>query len=444
MNYGGTATLTDSTISGNSAHWGGGVYTGSYGHGITTLANCTISGNTASLVGGGVYTGPYGATTLTDSTVSGNAAGSAGGGLFSRASSTTALSNCTVSGNSASRSGGGLYQTGPATVNLVNTIVAGNSTASQAARAATPLFGTWDGFLGHNLIGDTESISGWVGSDLTGSFDVPLDPLLAPLANNGGPTQTMALLPGSPAIRAGTAVSGITTDQRGQPVDFPSPDIGAFQDSPTPVIVATAGGQFQGWLSGVPDTIYRIKVFASSSYNADGSGEEQDFLGSLTVATEAAGQVSFAIPFAAPAGLPVITATATDPQGNTTDVRALRIAVFQAPTQSVRDAPGQPVLLSAASGDAIALQDQDAGPLDPEWQLTLSVAGGTLTLGSTAGLTGSGDGTGSLSYSGPLSALNAALAGSAFTPLPGLPGSTQCWSLGMPSRKAARGQPRLS
>ena len=53
--------------------------------------------------------------------------------------------------------------------------------------------------------------------------------LLAPLGNYGGPTQTVALLPGSPAIGAGMAVSGITTDQRGEPLDAPDPDIGALR-----------------------------------------------------------------------------------------------------------------------------------------------------------------------------------------------------------------------
>ena len=77
------------------------------------------------------------------------------------------------------------------------------------------------------------------------------------------------------------------------------------------------------------------------------------------------------------------------------------------------------MIFSAASGDGIALQDPEAGPLDPAWDLTLSVAAGTLTLSTTAGLTGSGDGTGSLSYSGPLSALNAALDGMTFAPPPG-------------------------
>ena len=93
------------------------------------------------------------------------------------------------------------------------------------------------------------------------------------------------------------------------------------------------------------------------------------------------------------------------------------------PTRVLGDRPGQPLIFSAASGDGIALQDPDAGPLDPAWDLTLSVTAGTLTLSSTAGLAGSGDGTGSLSYRGSLSALDAALASLTYTPAPGFQGS---------------------
>ena len=135
--------------------------------------------------------------------------------------------------------------------------------------------------------------------------------------------------------------------------------------------------------------------------------------------TDGQGQAVFDVPFTPPAGKPVVTATATDPQGNTSEVSALRRAAFQAPAQNVRLVPGQPVIFSAASGDGIALQDPDAGPLDPAWDLTLSVATGTLTLSGTAGLTGSGDGTGIAALQGPLSALNAALDGLTFTPPPG-------------------------
>ncbi len=93
------------------------------------------------------------------------------------------------------------------------------------------------------------------------------------------------------------------------------------------------------------------------------------------------------------------------------------------PGQAIRLAPGQPVSFSAASGDGISLQDPEAGPLDLPWDLTLSVAAGTLSLATTAGLTGTGDGTGSLTYSGPLSAIDAALAGMSYTPPPGYQGA---------------------
>jgi FG-GAP-like repeat len=455
--YFGTATLTNCTVSGNSAHSGGG---GVSALGATiTLTNCTISGNSAGSGSGGV--GVYAsAITLTNCTVSGNSAlgtstSYSGGGLYigGNPSFTTAmLTNCTVSGNTAANGGGldirikpsvgstaatltnctvsgnigtsaqsgsvaGVYVYSGNTM-FINTIVAGNTNVAGASDIGGP--GTVSG--SNNLIGNGGS--GGLASGVDGNLVGVANPGLGPLADNGGPTQTMALLPGSPALRAGTAVSGLTTDQRGQPADLPSPDIGAYQDGPVPFIVATAGGQLQGWLDGLPETTYRIDVFASSAYNADGSGEEQDFLGSLMVTTDAAGRVSFAIPFAVPAGLPAITATATDTQGETGNVSALRAAVFQVPTGDLRNVPGQPVIFSSAGGDALAVQDPDAGPLDPVWSLTLSVGAGTLLLSSTAGLTGSGDGTGSLSYSGPLSAINAALEGLALTPVPGSSGAT--------------------
>ena len=89
------------------------------------------------------------------------------------------------------------------------------------------------------------------------------------------------------------------------------------------------------------------------------------------------------------------------------------------PAQDVGDVSGQPLIFSADAGDAIALHDPDSGPLDPVWDLSLSVATGTLTLSSLSGLVGSGDGTATLHYQGPLSALNAAVAGMSFIPPPG-------------------------
>ncbi len=184
-----------------------------------------------------------------------------------------------------------------------------------------------------------------------------------------------------------------------------------------PIIVTTASGQIEGGLDGsTPDTTFRIDLFASAAYGPDGAGEAEDYLGSLDVTTDSQGQATFDVPFSPPADLPVVTATATDPQGNTSEVSAVRRATLQAPSLSVRAAANQSLAFAAKSGDGIAIQDPDAGPLNPSWHLALSVSGGTLTLSSPAGLTGSGDGTGSLSFSGPLTTIDAALQGMLFDP----------------------------
>ena len=698
----GTTTLTNCTVSGNSAARGGGVSAGSFGNlATTTLINCTVSGNSIDFKygqGGGLFS--YGTTTLTNCTVSGNSAKYAGGGLYNY-SGTATLTDCTVSGNTAP-SAGGLDSSGVGAVAIGNTIVAANGSSDVLGVFASQ---------GYNLIGETDGSTGWVGSDLTGTSATPLNPLLAPLGNYGGPTQTMALLPDSPAIQAGRAVSGITTDQRGQPLDMP-PDIGAYQnrhsgpiiaavtttadsgpgslrqaildanalsgatvtidfaipgsgvqtvaplsalpaitnavlidgdsqpgysgtplieisgseagggdgltitgsavtvrglditnfsqgagihltgtgatgdwiygdflgtdptgtralpnqegvaidagasdntigtngagvnDAPEqnilsgnvfagvwitgqgtsgntvagnlfgtdltgtaalgnaqsgvyvaggassntiagnlitdnsgpgvvvgsrsddlsvgnaitdnriygntgqaidlgddgvtyhatatrvgpnnyqnfPIIVSTASGQLEGWLGGsLPDTTFRVDFFASATFGPRSAGEAEDYLGSLQVTTDSQGQAVFDVPYSPPAGLPVITATATDPQGNTSEVSAQRRTSVQAPEQAVRQVPGEPVIFSSTSGDGIVVYDRDAGPIDPTWSLTLAVGAGTLTLSSTAGLTGSGNGTDSLSYRGPLSAVNAALEGLRYIPSPQSP-----------------------
>ena len=142
-----------------------------------------------------------------------------------------------------------------------------------------------------------------------------------------------------------------------------------------------------------------------------GSGEAQDYLGSMEVTTDGEGQVVFAVPFTPPAGLPIVTATATDPEGNTSEVSAPRRAALETPPPPLRIVPNQSLVFSAATGDGFAIEDPDAGPAQPGLEPDAFGRGGHSTLSNTAGLTGSGDGTGSLSYSGPLSAVNAALGG---------------------------------
>jgi hypothetical protein len=179
------ASISGLTITGgnsaSSIFGGAGLYCNG---GTATLTNCTISGNSVgSYYGGGGVSNNSGTLALTNCTVSGNAAGFGGGVLNYNGS--LALTNCTVSGNAARYGVGGVSNYGTAT--LGNTIVAGN-TGGDGGGVFTS--------QGNNLVGAINGTSGWVGSDLTGTNAKPLNPLLAPLDNYSGPIQTMALLPG--------------------------------------------------------------------------------------------------------------------------------------------------------------------------------------------------------------------------------------------------------
>ena len=126
-NNGGTLTLTNCTVSGNSATTpassrGGGLFNL---YGTATLSNCTVSGNSAGRNGGGLYS-LYGTATLSNCTVSGNSAGRNGGGMISRATTLT-LTNCTFSGNSCGRIGGGFAAVFGGSATLSNCTVSGNT-----------------------------------------------------------------------------------------------------------------------------------------------------------------------------------------------------------------------------------------------------------------------------------------------------------------------------
>jgi hypothetical protein len=231
----GTATFTDCTLSSNTATGsGGGVASGPLQNkAVLTITGSTLSGNTAKLSGGGVFNN--GTATLIDCTLAGNFANQAGSLLASNGggldnSGTATLVACTISGNTTTAKGGGIYDGGIGAdkVTLTDSIVAGNTAVSSGGSAASDIVaGNNDSVSGsYNLVGTGGSATLGAGNhNLLGVSD----PGLGPLASNGGPTQTLALLANSPAIGAGVAVSGVTADQRGDPLDSPDPDIGAFQ-----------------------------------------------------------------------------------------------------------------------------------------------------------------------------------------------------------------------
>ena len=226
----GLVNLTDCTIRGNRGEGyysrGGGLHVDYFGR--AGVARCTFSGNSVTGLnsqGGGIYN--YGRLEIVNATLSGNHSGESGGGIHVDAlAPNTAIRNCTISGNTARTTGAGLANYGfapnftPRTVK--DSIIAGNEPGDIENAGAL-------GSLGHNLFGDGS------GQDLAAGpgdhFNVTAAALrLAPLASNGGPTQTRALLAGSPAIDAGNPSTFPEMDQRGIARPFGSrPDIGAFE-----------------------------------------------------------------------------------------------------------------------------------------------------------------------------------------------------------------------
>ncbi len=223
-------TLRDSTVSDNLGASAGGIFVPS---GSTALIEGSlIYSNSVSYDGGGIVSS--GDVTLLNSTVSGNTANTDGGGLVFT-DGTAQLLNVTVTGNAADNSGsggdgGGLWVGATAVVTATNTIIAGNLDLSAGGGGLPDCVGAiLSG--GYSLIQSTIGCTWTAGpGDLVG-----VDPQLAALSANGGPTRTQAPAPGSPAIDAGdpvgcrdTLLNRLWVDQRGF-ARVTRCDIGAFE-----------------------------------------------------------------------------------------------------------------------------------------------------------------------------------------------------------------------
>ena len=235
-----------------SVNGGGAIY--QYGN-RTSITNSTLSGNTAQLPlssrsGGGALMDNGNSSFITDSTLSGNsvsfdvaatAPDTNGGGAinYTQERDGVVLANVTIAGNaSTGAAGGAIVPTGGTNVRIGNSIIASNSSSvSGTNECALTSGGSPEGTvtsLGYNLTDDATN-----SCDLDGSGDLTAAPGIGALASNGGPTETRALLAGSPAIDAGNPAGCLsayglllTTDQRG--FSRPSPagsrcDIGAFE-----------------------------------------------------------------------------------------------------------------------------------------------------------------------------------------------------------------------
>ncbi len=193
--------ITDTSIDANVSRFGGGIRTQSSAR--LTISGSTISNNTATgdnAAGGGLrLSAPV---TIANSTIFGNSATGSGGGVS--VESTLTLDSATIVGNSGGF-GGGIASFSAGTTLITNSIVAGNS----ASNFGNDCAGSLDGGSGL-LIGDPTDCTIAAVSDV-----LVADPLLGPLADNGGPTLTMLPASDSPAVDAGT--TSLTVDQRGEP-----------------------------------------------------------------------------------------------------------------------------------------------------------------------------------------------------------------------------------
>jgi len=260
-----TLTVSNCTVTANKTR-------GIYNTGTLSIFASTICSNSApNDLGAGVYNdGSDGgnatlfivASTVNNNSITGNQTG--GGGIFSTGNSgmghtTLVVSNCTFSGNHADSAGGAIYHTAVSGQQSTATLVACTFSGNTATNGGAILIqgnalllisdtimktGTLGANIGYN--GGTITTRGYnLSSDSGSGFmtnatdQINTDPLLGPLANNGGPTMTHALLPGSPAIDRGKSF-GLSIDQRGfpRPVDDPclanaaggdGSDIGAFE-----------------------------------------------------------------------------------------------------------------------------------------------------------------------------------------------------------------------
>jgi predicted outer membrane repeat protein len=247
----GALGLTDVAVVGNSGPaFGGGIYDSDSGG--LTLNRVLVARNSATLNGGGVY---MSTGTITNSTIANNTltdpSGTAGGGIY--AFGTVTLANVTVAGNGATDDAGvlgaGLSGSG---FFAKETIVADNAPANCDAPVAS--------LAPSNLDDD--------GTCFGGPADLHSDPFLQALADNGGPTDTMALGAASPAVDAGSDADCAAVDQRGvgRPVGDHC-DLGAFEG-----IVSTGG---QGGAGGDASPVFRPFV----SRVAPSGGSAGDFVG---------------------------------------------------------------------------------------------------------------------------------------------------------------------
>ncbi len=380
----GTSSITGLTITGGNAFTGGGISNA----GTLDITSSAVNANVATTAGGGGIENT-GTLTLTDSTVANNDAGigdggairnagiltvtrsslfgnqGANGGAFANFGTALNIYSSTISGNTASIGGSLLINfnavtirnstfagdtnlsaiTSSGTITMVSSILAGNS--------GQDMSGTFAAGSTNNIIQDAGNAGGLV-NDANHNI-IGVDPLLAVLADNGGPNLTHALLAGSPAISNGLNPDALTTDQRGQArLRGTAVDSGAFELSAIPTVASlTASGTYfsrgqvitftANTVSDADGTIVAVNFFRDT--NANGVADSGELIGTDT---DSAGGYTFAytVPDDFPYGPVSFLAVAADNDSSLSATRSTTLTVLSA--SQFAALPGQ--LLGASVG----------------------------------------------------------------------------------------------
>ncbi len=435
-----TANINGCTFSNNSAPNGGAIYnTSSF-----DIGDSTFNGNSATSGSGGGVRNAGGALTVSSSTFSGNSATVDGGGAYFSSGSPEAVSNTTFTANSAaSNDGGGFYIQSGATVSLLSSIVVGNTTTNtgtpndvsvgagslNAVESAYNLIGT--GGSGGLIQGTNNN---QVGVSV-GSAD------LSTLANNGGPTQTIALLGGSAALQAGssvltfalaTLVAGATNNTFAVP-DATFLGVGEVIEIDSEQMQITAiSGKTLTVVRGFNGTTVATHTFGTSVTSA---GDQRGFSRTVGGFTDV-GAVEQNLPGSAPAAPPSFTATTfkvTDLTDNASDTGSIRYAIAEVNADSssgtdIIDLTGVsgaiilsngvlgltrtsgPVVITGPGAGALTISGNHASEvLSFASGMTASLSGVTIANGLIAG------NGGGIFNAGTLSIVNSAFTGDAIT-----------------------------
>jgi len=409
----GDLSISNSTLSGNftlgSLAQGGAIHTK---FGALTITDSTLSynytrGNGAS---GGTINSAFSSVTLTNSTLMGSVASGSGsqGGAINDAFANLTATNSTIVQNLASAQGGGINVTS-ATVTLRNSILAQNL---DNGTAPDLLFGGGTLVVSHSIVGDKTDTGlnaaplGFpdANGNLIGTHALPIIPQLGLLANNGGPVLTMAPLPGSPAINAGSNplatdpgpdhIPGnnddttLTTDERGagfNRIAGATVDMGAFEIQShvpaTPTVNSLVSTTSVPVLTGTWDLVNAVSLKITVNGTLYTLGDTRllsDGLGNWTLHTS--------VPI--PDGIYNVTVNSANDIGETANITATgALLVETAP-------PNSPTVATQTTNQSkpVLTGTFDQSSVDKATVLQVTVAGTTFTLGSSPQLASDGSG----------------------------------------------------